>query len=122
MPVVECPACGEEEDLTGERKTAEDGADRLLLTCGVCAASWDRDTIPRCRLCSEADLEAIPTATLQERGRGDQWAPSGIRLAYYCWGCGGRDVTSSAPTPGPTPPPGDSRNLRALRRRGNAGG
>lgn len=89
MPVVECPACGEQEDLTGERKTAEDDADRLLLTCGVCAASWDRDAIPRCRLCSETDLEAIPTATLQEQGRGDQWAPSGIRLAYYCWGCGG---------------------------------
>ena len=118
MPVVECPACGEEEDLTGERTTDDAGAQRLVLTCGACGTSWDRDTAPRCRLCEATDLEAIPTATLQERGRGEQWAPSGIRLAYYCWRCGGRDVTSSDPTPGPTAPPGDSRDLRALRRRG----
>lgn len=118
MPVVACPACGEDEELTGRRDTGDDGGDRLLLTCGRCGESWDRDTTLRCGLCGSQDVEGVPTSTLQEKGRGDQWAPSGIRLVYYCWACSADDVTSSRPRPGPHPPPGGSRDLRAFRSRG----
>jgi hypothetical protein len=112
MPIVACPACGEEDDLAG----APDG-DRIMITCGACGATWDRDTTPTCKLCGSTDLEAVRTSTLQEKGRGDQWAPSGIRLVYYCWSCTGHDVTSNHPIPGPNPPPGAVGDLRDLRNR-----
>jgi hypothetical protein len=38
MPLVACPRCGEDEDLTGTR----DG-ETILLTCGSCRQTWDRD-------------------------------------------------------------------------------
>lgn len=117
MPVVACPGCGEDEQLRGERADREDGSEQLVLTCERCGTTWDRDTAPRCGLCGSDDVEGVPTSTLQEHGRGDQRTPSGIRLAYYCWACRGRDVTSSSPLPGPQPPPGGSRDLRALRER-----
>jgi hypothetical protein len=117
VPIVECPGCGEDEALRGER-AVEAGRERLTLTCERCGASWDRDTTPHCGLCGSEDVEGIPTSTLRERGRGDQWAPSGIRLVYYCWSCQADDVTSATPRPGPQPPPGASRDLRALRPRG----
>ncbi|MEX2445924.1 MAG: hypothetical protein WD734_01185, partial [Dehalococcoidia bacterium] len=102
---------GEDEDLSGR---AED--ERILLTCGACGWTWDRDTRLVCRLCGAEDLEGIPTSTLQDAGRGDQRTPSGIRLVYYCWSCHGNDVTSSAPDPGPHPPPGTGHDVRSLRR------
>lgn len=118
VPLITCPRCGEEEHLTGRRQERGDGDERLVLTCGTCGQSWDRDTSLRCSLCGAEDVEGIPTSTLQERGRGDQWAPSGIRLVHYCWSCGGDDVTSSNPRPGPNPPPGGSTDLRGFRGRG----
>jgi hypothetical protein len=114
VPIVLCPACGEDEELRGERQP--DG--RLLLTCERCGASWDRDTAPSCGVCGSDDVEGVPTSTLQERGRGDQWAPSGVRLVYYCWACRSNDVTATEPLPGPQPPPGGTRDLRGLRERG----
>lgn len=110
MPVVACPVCGEDDDLAGRRE-----GEAILLTCGGCGHTWDRDTRPLCRLCGSQDVEGIPTSTLSESGRGDQWAPSGIRLVHYCWACRGNDVTSSSPGPGPHPPPGTSRDVRRLR-------
>jgi hypothetical protein len=118
MPSVVCPGCGEDERLRGERRDAGTDSERIVLRCEVCGATWDRGTTPRCGLCGSEDVEGIPTSTLQESGRGEQWAPSGVRLTYYCWSCRGRDVTSAEPVPGPTPPPGTSRDLRALRQRG----
>lgn len=113
MPVVGCPLCGEDDELTGERDAA-----RILLTCGVCGHRWDRDIRVRCRLCGSEDVEGIPTSTLEEAGRAGVRTPSGIRLVYYCWSCDGNDVTSSEPLPGPQSPPGRSRDLRALRGKG----
>lgn len=112
MPSVACPTCLEDTDLAGTRT-----GDRIVITCGRCGGSFDRDTTPRCVLCGGTDLEPIRTSTLREAGRGEQWAPSGVRVAWFCWDCTGRDVTSPAPIPGPNPPPGSSDDLRALRDR-----
>lgn len=112
MPVVDCPVCGEDEDLSGNRQD-----DRIMLTCGACGHRWDRDTRLVCRLCGAEDLEGVPTSTLEEAGRAGVRTPSGIRLVYYCWSCRGNDVTASNPRPGPHPPPGSSQDLRALRGR-----
>jgi hypothetical protein len=111
VPVVACPTCGEDDELTGTRS-----GDTILLTCGRCGHTWDRNTVLRCRVCGSEDIEGIPTSTLEEHGRAGVRTPSGIRLVHYCWSCRGNDVTSTNPTPGPNPPPGRSTDLRALRR------
>jgi len=113
VPIVACPVCGEDDDLSGGR----DG-EVITIICGVCDAVWERDTVPTCRLCGSTDLQGVLTSTLPEHGRGDQWAPSGIRVTYFCWGCTGHDVTSSDPKPPPNPPPGAHEDLRTLRQRG----
>lgn len=112
MPIVTCPSCGEDEDLEGHATTNGIG-----ITCGACGATWDRDTTPSCSLCGSTDLQGVPTSTLREAGRGEQWAPSGVRIAWFCWACSGHDVTSPTPIPGPNPPPGEATDLRDLRRR-----
>jgi hypothetical protein len=119
MPSVSCPTCGEDEELRGRSAhDADVGRERRELTCERCGTTWDRDVVPTCGLCGSVDVQGIPTSTLQEKGRGDQWAPSGVRLAYYCWACRGADVTSSNPLPGPQPAPGGDQDLTGLRRRG----
>lgn len=110
MPVVACPVCGEDDELSGERVDQ-----RILLTCGACGHRWDRDTRLRCGVCGSEDIEGVPTSTLEEAGRAGVRTPSGIRLVYYCWSCQANDVTSTSPLEGPQPPPGRSRDLRALR-------
>ena len=97
MPVIACPVCAEDEELRGERDA--DGA--ITLTCESCGATWERDLTPVCRLCGSDDLEAYRTDTLAEKGRGDQWAPSGIQVRYRCWNCGGDDVTGDSPVEAP---------------------
>jgi hypothetical protein len=111
MPLVVCPRCGEDDDLSGQPVGGT-----IVLSCGACGERWDRETRLRCRLCGSEDVEGVPTSTLEEAGRAGVRTPSGIRLVYYCWDCRGSDVTSSSPDPGPHPPPGGSRGLRALRR------
>jgi hypothetical protein len=111
MPIVACPTCGEDEELTGQRS-----GEAILLSCGRCGHAWDRDTRLVCGLCGGQDIEGIPTSTLEEAGRAGVRTPSGIRLVYYCWSCRGNDVVSTEPVRGPHPPPGRSRDVRALRR------
>lgn len=95
MPLIACPACDEDEELRG-RTTASGGT---RLTCESCGHSWVRDPNKRCGLCGSDDLEAVATQTLEAAGRGEQRTPDGIREAWRCWSCGGRDVTSGHPVP-----------------------
>lgn len=94
MPTVTCPSCGDVDDLRG--RTSETG---VLVECGACGHSWRRDLTPTCTLCGSTDLEGVPTATLEEAGRGEQRTPSGIRTIYRCYGCGAHDATSASPVP-----------------------
>lgn len=111
MPKVVCPKCGEDDDLNGTRS-----GENIVLTCGNCGHGWERGTTSVCRLCGSQDIEGIATSTLEEHGRAGVRTPSGIRQVHYCWSCRGNEVTSTTPSPGPHPPPGKSRDLRALRR------
>lgn len=95
MPLIACPSCDEDDRLVGERQP--DGS--VAITCEVCGTSWER-TEGRCGLCGSDDLEYTPKA-LWEKGRGDQHTPAGRIDAYRCYACGGFDVTSSNPRPGP---------------------
>ena len=38
MPVVACPSCGEDEELTGTSTTDAQGVERRELSCGRCGA------------------------------------------------------------------------------------
>jgi hypothetical protein len=96
MPVIACPACDEDEDLTGAAQP--DGT--VEITCGRCAHAWERGAEPTCRLCGSTDL--VRTAKpLWEKGRGDQHTPAGRIATFRCHTCGGRNVTSGDPVPGP---------------------
>ena len=98
MPIITCPACGEDDDLAGSERP--DGT--LQITCGACGATWDRDMRPRWRLCGSDDLSYAPKP-LWEKGRGDQRTPAGRIDAYQCHACNGWDVTSSNPIPAGAP-------------------
>lgn len=78
---ITCPACGEEEDLTGQRNDTE-----ILLTCGACGQQWTRQLTPRCPICGGEDLEAVPVAIV-EKSRGTQLSVVGIRAVDMCWKC-----------------------------------
>lgn len=108
MVQLTCPACGEDDDLSGQR----DG-DAIVITCGACGASRDRDPTPRCGLCGSTELASTPKP-LWTSGRGEQRTPAAQRPAYACWDCGGRDVTSAHPQPG-TPGEVGHRALRDRR-------
>lgn len=95
MPLVACPACGEDEELTASERAAS-GA--VTIRCNSCGHEWVRDPSLRCRLCGSEDLRYTPEP-LWEKGRGEQRTPAGRRDAYACWTCGGRRVTSSNPVP-----------------------
>lgn len=96
MPSIICPGCGEDEDLSGTRRPD----DTLEVTCLSCGRVWERAGSRRCGLCGSDNLEYSPRA-LWEKGRGEQRTPAGRIDAYYCHECGGHDVTSSNPKPGP---------------------
>lgn len=104
MADVVCPVCGEDDDLRGERR---DGA--VVVTCGQCDTTFDRDLTPRCTACGSDELVPISTNLLEDSGRGDMTTPTGIVQRLLCWVCGARDAT----TPGATPAEGDWRSRRA---------
>jgi len=91
---IACPDCGERERMTGIRN-----GQTIELVCDRCGVRWERDPTLRCRLCGSDTLRYTPRP-LWERGRGEQRTPAGRIDAYSCDSCGGRDVTSSHPTPG----------------------
>jgi hypothetical protein len=95
VPAISCPTCHEDERLAGQR--LDDGS--VQITCEACETVWVRGE-RRCGLCGSDDLEYTPKA-LWEKGRGDQHTPAGRIDAYRCYACGGFDVTSSNPRPGP---------------------
>lgn len=78
---IRCPQCDESNDLRGDR----DG-DVIHLTCGACAAEWDRDLSPSCDECGGDDLQAVPLAIV-EKGRGTQLSVVGTRIIHLCYAC-----------------------------------
>lgn len=95
MPAIACPNCGEDDRLSGKRRPD----DSVEITCEACGHVWERSQ-HRCALCGSDDLAYTPKA-LWEKGRGDQRTPAGRIDSYRCHSCGGFDVTSSNPRPGP---------------------
>jgi formate dehydrogenase maturation protein FdhE len=82
---LSCPACGEAEELRGERR---EGA--IWITCGDCGHEWprDRDRCPRCGERSIADRRE----PLLQKARGTQQSIVGYRIVQECWRCGYRSA------------------------------
>lgn len=78
---IACPACGEEDDLAGQR-----GGTEILLTCDRCSQEWTRQLTPRCPECGGEDLQTVPVAIV-EKSRGTQLSVVGIRTVEMCWTC-----------------------------------
>lgn len=83
---IECPVCGETDDLTGIRH----GED-ITITCGVCGQSWKRPTTPVCPTCDRTDLQAVPLAIV-EKSRGTQLSVVGIRIVHLCNQCDADEI------------------------------
>lgn len=83
---IECPVCGEAEDLAGDRED-----DTIAITCGACGQTWNRPTTPVCPKCEGNDLQAVPHAIV-EKSRGTQLSVVGIRIVHLCHHCDADDI------------------------------
>lgn len=78
---TECPCCGEDERLVGERH-----GERIKLRCQTCGERWDRLPVPTCTQCGGTDMQAVPKAIV-EKSRGTQLSVVGTRTIHLCSGC-----------------------------------
>ena len=76
-----CPACGEDENLDGERRD-----DLIHITCATCGQQWDRDPSPRCARCGGDDLFPALKAIV-EKSRGSQLSIVATEVIHLCLGC-----------------------------------
>lgn len=76
-----CPACGEAEDLTGERRP-----DGIHLTCGACGHRWPRDVARACATCGGTQLYERMQA-LTQYSRGTQLSVVGWHQVPLCATC-----------------------------------
>lgn len=93
---IACPSCGETDDLSGA-----ESSDGILLTCGACGVSWQRDEVARCVQCGSTDIQTVPLAIV-ERSRGTQLSIVGTRPVELCSVCDAdrlRDYHAHRPNP-----------------------
>lgn len=83
---ISCPRCGESDAIHGDRSGSV-----ILLTCGSCGETWERDTSPRCKKCGRVDVQPVPLAIV-EKGRGTQLSVVGTRTVHLCPGCDGETL------------------------------
>ncbi len=79
--LVSCPRCSEDEDLDGE---TIDGV--IVVRCGTCDLSWERDVTPRCASCANTDVRPAFEAVV-EKSRGTQLSMQSARLIHLCPVC-----------------------------------
>jgi predicted RNA-binding Zn-ribbon protein involved in translation (DUF1610 family) len=81
MPDISCPACGEDDDLSG---TPLD--ETIEITCGSCGRVWVRDLSPRCDRCGGDRMHGALRAIV-ERSRGTQLSIVSTEVVYLCADC-----------------------------------
>ena len=83
MEELQCPACGETEQLIG----CELG-DLIEVTCEACDQQWKRDpnALPLCERCSSDDIEGAVKAIV-EKSRGSQLSIVATQVVYLCRSC-----------------------------------
>ena len=91
---IACPACGETEQLRGERR------ERLIaLVCERCAAEWVREpgAVPMCETGGDEMRQAVQAVV--EKSRGTQLSIQSFRQVWLCPTCDGARWTSIARWP-----------------------
>lgn len=80
---ISCPACGERDDLRGERR-----GELIALMCEPCGAEWVRDpnARPKCSRCGGNDMREAVQARV-EKSRGTQLSIQSFRQVWLCPGC-----------------------------------
>lgn len=83
MREISCPACGETEQLRGERREQV-----IALVCEVCEAEWIRDPAarPTCDRCGGTDMREAVQAVV-EKSRGTQLSIQSFRQKWLCPSC-----------------------------------
>jgi hypothetical protein len=85
-----CPACGETEELLGQRQ-----GEMIAVTCEPCGRQWERDpnAIPHCDRCEGDDMEGAIKAIV-EKSRGSQLSIVATQVVYLCRQCDERVLSS----------------------------
>jgi DNA-directed RNA polymerase subunit RPC12/RpoP len=95
---IECPDCGETEELVGGR-----GVEGIGLTCLTCGATFLRDRRLRCATCGGTELVMRPQV-LAQYSRGTQLSVVGWTETHCCTSCDAealqRSERANAPLPG----------------------
>jgi len=80
---LQCPACGETEELVGTTKN-----DLIEVTCQLCDQKWERDpnADTGCDSCGGSDMEGAINANV-EKSRGSQLSIVATQVVYLCKVC-----------------------------------
>jgi hypothetical protein len=98
MPMhIECPQCGETEDLIGSRRV-----DGIQIACGACGTSFLRDQRLRSATCHGTDLVLRPQVMTQF-SRGTQPSVVGWKQTHCCTACDADALLRSERANGPIP-------------------
>ena len=92
MLLVDCPQCGEQENLSGHI-SGEPGEEVIEVSCGACGFSWVRDRTPTCPTCSSTDLRQA-ARSIVEKSRGTQISIQSIEVIYLCPVCDSADLAT----------------------------
>lgn len=92
---LQCPACGEDDDLKGSKS-----ADGIQITCGQCGATWARDTASVCATCDGDDIIYRPR-TMTQHSRGTQLSVVGWQNVPLCLTCDAAALDKSTKSGGP---------------------
>ena len=84
------PACGETEELLGQRQ-----GEMIEVTCEPCGRQWERDpnAIPFCDRCEGDDMEGAVKAIV-EKSRGSQLSIVATQVVYLCRQCDEKVLSS----------------------------
>ncbi len=85
VSVIECPGCGEDEDLSGNRRGGP-GNETITVTCGACELVWERDLTPRCPTCGSEDVRAA-LRSIVDKSRGTQLSIQSMQVVHLCREC-----------------------------------
>lgn len=77
-----CPTCNTDEHLRGEPQ-----GEVIVITCGACGLTWERDPSPSCRECGTRDDVKVVLQPFIEKARGTQLSITGMQVIYRCWSC-----------------------------------
>ncbi|GAA4729818.1 hypothetical protein GCM10023328_05700 [Modestobacter marinus] len=98
MPLhIECPDCGETDDLVGDR-----GVEGIGITCGTCGARFLRDRRLGCASCAGTDLVLRPQV-LTQFSRGTQLSVVGWTETHCCTACDAEALLRSERANAPLP-------------------